>query len=345
MAKKDKPKFNYSLEVKLLKEKGPERLYLLYGAEDYLRERFLDELKKICVSDELDFNYKRLDGPNIELQKLAEAVDAVPFFAEHTFVEVRGFDINKCRDADCEKLKSIISDIPDYCTVVIIIGSDYELDGRLAGVKAVKKYGRSIEFTEQDQDALIKWIANRFSAYSKSISRTDAEYLTFVSGNLMNRLIPEIEKIASHTTEPVVTRADIDATAHRIPEADVFEMTDMLSQGRIDAAASLLSALLTDKNNAPIYLLAIFAQQIRKMYAFKLAQSKGKGKNAIMEICSLRYDFLYNKLATCAKPYSLTALKNLVELCAEYDFLMKSSGVDNVVLMKELLIKVAVMEK
>lgn len=345
MAKKEKTKFNYGLEVKLLKEKGPERLYMLYGEEDYLRERFLDELKKLCVADDLDFNYKRLDGPSIEMSRLSEAVDSVPFFSERTLVEVRGFDINKCRESECEKLKSIISDIPDYCTVAIIISSDYELDGRLAGVKAVKKYGRNIEFTQQDQDALIKWIANRFSAYSKSISRSDAEYLTFVGGTLMNRLIPEIEKIATHSKEAVITRADIDSTAHRIPEADVFEMTDMLSQGRIDAAASLLSALLTDKNNSPIYLLAIFAQQIRRMYAFKLAQSKGKGKSAIMEIVGLRFDFLYNKLSTCAKPYSLSSLKSLVELCAEYDFLMKSSGIDNTALMKELLIKVAVQEK
>lgn len=345
MAKKEKTKFNYSLEVKQLKDKGPERLYLLYGQEDYLRERFVDELRKLCVNDELDFNYKRLDGPAIDMNALSEAVDSIPFFTERTFVEVRGFDINKCRDSDCEKLKRIVSDIPDYCTLAIIISSDYELDGRLAGVKAVKKYGRSIEFTEQDQDALIKWIAARFSAFSKSISRSDAEYLTFVSGTLMNRLIPEIEKISSYSSEAIVTRAHIDATAHRIPEADVFEMTDLLSQGKIDAAAKLLSALLSDKNNSPIYILAIFAQQIRRMYAYKLAQSKGKGKSAVMELAGLKYDFIYNKVSLCAKPYSLSALKNLVELCTEYDFLMKSSGIDNAVLMKELLIKVAVLEK
>ncbi len=345
MARKEKPKFNYNVEVKRLKERGPERLYLLYGQEDYLRERFVDELKKLCISDDMDFNYKRLDGPIPDMTAFSEAVDSVPFFAERTFVELRGFEINKCKDADCEKLKSIISDIPEYCTIAIIIGSDYEMDGRLAAVKAVKKFGYCLEFTEQDQDALIKWIANRFSAAGKSISRSDAEYLSFVSGTLMNRLIPEIEKISSYCSGNIVTRSDIDATAHRIPEADIFEMTDLLSQGKIDAAARLLSALLSDKNNSPIYILAVFSQQIRKMYAFKLAQSKGKSKSVIMELASLRFDFLYNKVSICAKPYSLKALKNLVELCAEYDFLMKSSGMDNELLIKELLIKIAVEEK
>ena len=345
MAKKEKPKFNYNLEVRLLKEKGPERLYLLFGPEDYLRERFVEQLRNVCVNDELDFNYKRLEGPSIDMSELSEAVDSVPFFAERSFVEVRSFDVNKCREAECERLKGILSDIPEYCTVAIIISSDYEMDGRLSGVKAVKKYARSIEFTEQDQDALIKWISNRFSALGKSISRSDAEYLTFVSGTLMNRLIPEIEKIATYCAGAVVSRGDIDATAHRIPEADIFEMTDMLSQGKIDTAARLLGDLLSDKNNSPIYILAIFAQNIRKMYAFKLAQSKGKSKSAIMEFAGIKYDFLYNKTSLCAKPYSLEVLKKLVEMCAEYDYLMKSSGLDNAMLMKELLIKVAVLGK
>ncbi len=345
MAKKEKQKFNYGLEVKYLKDKGPARLYLLYGPEDYLRERFIEELKKLCISDELDFNYKKLSGPSVDMSLLSEAVDSVPFFSDRTFIELRGFDINKCRESECEQLKRIISDLPEYCTLAIIISSDYELDGRLAAIKAVKKYARSIEFTEQDQDALIKWISNRFSAFEKSISRSDAEYLTYVSGTLMTRLIPEIEKVASHCRSNCISRSDIDATAHRIPEADVFDMTDMLSRGNIDSAARLLGDVLADKTNTPIFILAIFSQQIRKMYAYKLAVSKGKGKSAIMELTGVKYDFLYNKLSACAKPYSISALKNLVELCTEYDYLMKSSGVDGAVLMKELLIKVAVLGK
>ena len=124
MAKKDKVKLNYAQEVRQLKENGPQRLYLLYGPEDYLRERFLEELRKICVPEGDDFSYKRLDGPVIDLGQLQEAVDSVPFFSERTLVEVRGYDINKCRENDCERLKSIIGDLPDYCTLVFVMGTD-----------------------------------------------------------------------------------------------------------------------------------------------------------------------------------------------------------------------------
>ncbi|MBE7017346.1 MAG: DNA polymerase III subunit delta [Ruminococcaceae bacterium] len=344
MAKKDKPVFNYNLEIKQLKEYGPERLYLLYGQEDYLRERFVDELKKICAADDSGFNYKRLDGPSINISEFSEAVDSVPFFSERSFVEIRGFDINRCKDSECDKFKAIISDIPEYCTVAVIVNSDYEMDGRLAAVKALKKYAKAIEFTEQGQDALIKWIGNRFSALGKSISRSDAEYLSFVSGTLMNRLIPEIEKISAYVNGNIISRVDIDAAAHRIPEADIFEMVDQLSRGNMDAAAKLLSDLMSDKDNSPIYLLAIFSQQFRKIYSYKLGQNRGLSRVALMELCGVRYDFHFNKLSIQAKNYSLSSAAKLVELCTEFDYLMKSGG-DNEELMKDLLLRVAVADK
>ena len=80
MAKKNTPAFNYNLEVKKLRESGPDRLYLLFGEEDYLRERFIDEIKKICSADDSGFNCKRLDGPAINMNELSEAVDSVPRF-------------------------------------------------------------------------------------------------------------------------------------------------------------------------------------------------------------------------------------------------------------------------
>ena len=109
--------FNYAAELRTLKEREPEHLYLLWGPEDYLREQYLTELKKKCLPEgEDDFSYKRLDGPALDTIKLQQAVDAMPFMTEHTLIELRDVDINRLSDAEgCAK---IISDIPDYCTVV-----------------------------------------------------------------------------------------------------------------------------------------------------------------------------------------------------------------------------------
>lgn len=341
MAKAKKPQFNYNAEVKLLKDKGPERLYLLYGPEEYLRERYLETLRALCVPEADEFSCRRLNGQGLDLNELAEAVNAMPFFTERTFVEVRDYDLNRCKDAVWERLKGVVEDVPDWCTVAFVQSAENAPDGRLAAVKGVKKAGRAIEFTEQDAAALTGWVVNRFKALGKRISRADAEYLIFLSGARMYGLIPEIEKAAAYASGDAVTRAEIEATANRVPEADVWAMTDQLAARRYDDAAATLGDLLSDRDNHPILLTALIGQQLRRMYACKVGQAAGRGRADVMELCGIRFDFIYEKLAASVKPYSVEALGRLVSLCAEYDYRMKSAGVDPYVLIRELFARIS----
>ena len=91
--KKKQEVLDYNAQVRTLRERGPGRLYLLWGREDYLREQYLMELKKLCLpGGEDDFSYHRFDGAELDFQALADAVDAVPFLSERTLIEERGFD-------------------------------------------------------------------------------------------------------------------------------------------------------------------------------------------------------------------------------------------------------------
>ena len=47
--KKKTEVLDYGAQVRSLREQGPGRLYLLWGREDYLREQYLIELKKLCL--------------------------------------------------------------------------------------------------------------------------------------------------------------------------------------------------------------------------------------------------------------------------------------------------------
>ena len=340
MAKKKEEAFNYPAELRTLKERGPERLYLLWGPEDYLREQYLFQLKKICLPEgEDDFSYKRIDGPALDANAFQQAVDAMPFMTEHTLIELRDVDINKLADADaCLKT---ISDIPDYCTIVFLQNAEYEPDGRLRFVKALRSEGKELKFTQQSQGMLTDWIVRRFAAAGKRIDLSAAQRLIFISGDLMSRLIPEIEKIAAYTSTDKVTQEDVEAVANHIPEAVVFEMTELMAQKKVNSALSVLSELLADKNNEPIMMLAVLGKQMRQLYAARLALEKNLGTKYVMEVCSMKYDYIAAKLLTAAKGFTLTQLRRAVELCAETDYRMKSSGADPKELLKEAVLRIA----
>ena len=339
-SRRDEGKLNYSAEIRELKERGPGRLYFLWGPEDYLREQYLLTLKKLCLPEGEDgFSYKRLNGPELDVRALQQAVDAIPFMSERSFVELRGVDLNKLAEPDaCLK---VLGDIPDYCTVAFVQSAQFEPDGRLKLTKGLRSLAREIKFTPQTQGMLTDWIVRRFAAAGKSVELAAAQRLIFISGDLMSRLIPEIEKVAAYAREERVTVADVEAVASHIPEADIFEMTEMIAQRKTNSALSILAELMADRENEPIAVLAVLGGQMRRLYAARLAIEQQLGSKYVMEVCALKYDFIANKLLNAARGFSLSQLRRSVELCCEMDYRMKSASGDPRELLKETVLRIA----
>lgn len=334
-------KFDYAATVRALRDEGPQRLYLLYGEEDYLREQFFEEIKKLTVDPgTADFNHKRIPDLAVGMDDLREAVTALPFFAERTLIEVREFDPGKLKERDLDALKQLVQDIPDYCTLVLIPPTGKDPDGRLAIVKAIRKQGCAIAFTAQGESMLCNWIRRRFQAMDKTISKTTAEYLIFVSGSLMNQLITEIEKVAGFAKGEEVTVQDIDAVVTRLPESNIFEMTERMAKRDFNGAAAIAADLLRNKEH-PIMLTAMVGQQFRRLYAARLSMDESLGTDYVRDVCGIKHDFILKRLMGAAQGFTLQQLERAVALCAETDFAMKSAGGDSEERFKDLLLRLA----
>ena len=334
---KPPPSCDFNVEIKKLKTAPPARIYLLYGSEDYLSDFFLNKLRDCCLPDGDDgFSYKRLDGPALDLAQLAKALDVMPVLSERTFIELRNVDINKLPDTD--KTISLLQTIPDYCTVVFFLDASYEPDGRLKFVKFLKEKGTALLFSAQGKTALFKWMDKRFAAFEKTIEPAAKERLVLISGDLMNRLIPEIDKIAAYAKGSVVRVSDIEAVATHIPEADVFEMINLISEKKYDNALHILAELLKNKENEPIAMLSLVASQLRKTYGVKLALHTGKRKPEIKELFSITWDFVADRLISAAGRFTFSQLHAAIESCVNAEYSMKTSFVDESGLLTQVLL-------
>lgn len=341
MAKKtENEKLNWSALIRELKQEGPQRAYLLWGPEDYLREQFLAELKKICLPEgENSFSYQRIDGADPDINKIREAADMIPFMSDYSFIELRGMDVNHYSQA--AELEKILAELPEQTVLAIVLAGEKEPDGRLKLVKALRKYTKEIKFTSQTQGMLTDWLVRRFAAAGKKIDLEAAQRLIFTSGDLMSGLIPEIEKVAAYTKGERVTVKEVEAVACHIPQAVIFDMTEQIANKKYNSAMSILAELLADKNNEPIAMLALLGMQMRRLYAARLAQEEGLGSAFIMDTCGIKYDFIVRKLSAAARGYSLPQLRKAVELCAQADYRMKSSGGDPSDILKEAVLRIA----
>ena len=306
------------------------RLYLFCGEEHYLRDHYLQQLKKKLLDGPAeDFNYHRFTQENMNLQALADAVEAMPMMAENSLIQVDDCDLSKLHEADREVLSDILSDIPDYCTVVFVFDT---VAYKKKQVQALDR-GLLVEFNRQSQRELNSWIRRHFRSYGKEIGDRQCEYLTFVTGGTMTALSAEIGKIAAYAQEDIVSEQDINAVVIPVLDAEIFEITDAIAVGDYEKALIKLRTLLQMQED-PIYLLAAIGSGMRRLLYARACMASGKGADALAELLKAStgktpHNFVLQKTMTTARQVSDRFCEQAVTLCMEADEKLKSfSGSD-----------------
>ncbi|NLV50920.1 MAG: DNA polymerase III subunit delta [Clostridiales bacterium] len=332
---------------KEVKNGKPARMYIICGKESYLKEYWLIELRKTLLDGVFDeFNHRRLDGEQLDIRKLEEAVESLPSFAPFTLVEVRDYDLFKCIDEDASRLIALISDLPEWCCLVFYYESmDFKTDKRRKKLyAALEAAGPVIRIDEQGRGQLIRWIQRRFEAYGHDISDSNADYLSFLCGGLMTNLLSEIEKISSYSSTKSITREGIDAVAVPVLDAAVFSLTDSLAAHNYPKAVSVLSELFLMKRDNPSQILAAVAAQFRRLYAAKIAKRLNRDTAFLKKVVSSNSDYYARKLLSSCISMGEAYLASAIRLCAETDLQLKSTTVGSEDLIITLLVKLALRE-
>lgn len=318
-------------------------IYIFHGEESYLREYYLAETKKQLVAGLESFNYHRMEGKGLTVQALTETVEAMPMMSERTMVQVTDWDLYKLNEEQRTAFTALLEDFPPYCCLIIVYDQiEYKPNKTYKKLyAALDKYAKTVKFEEQSQNEILKWVARRFKASGHTIDAPTAEHLLFTCGSLMNGLIPEISKIAAYAKNERITKADIDAVAAPILEAQVFEMTNAISKGSYDRASEVLGTLLKLQEE-PFMLLALIGKEIRKLHTARIALDTGRDKFWLMERWNMRSDYPAKLLLDNARRVSRAWCAAAVKRCYEVDLRIKSvGGVDGADELKLLLMELA----
>ncbi|MEG1878924.1 MAG: DNA polymerase III subunit delta [Pseudoflavonifractor sp.] len=337
-----KTKVDNSAYIKLKKDLSEDSLgslYIFRGEEVYLRDFYLGQMKKKLLPPGMeDFNLHTLEGKSFDLKTLQEMVDCLPMMGSRTMVIVTDYDIYK---GDRDGMAALLGDLPDYvCLVFVYDLIEYKSDAKTKIASMLKGKNCVVDFARQEQGDLSDWVRRRFRAMDKDIAGEDAKYLIFLCGDLMNGLISEIGKIGSYAKDHRVTRADIDAVATPQLDAVVFQMTDAISAGDYDKAASVLGDLL-HMQEPPIKIFYSLGKQLRGLYAARLALDAHKNSGTVMEICGLKSSWQADRLLQSARRFSLAECRRAVVRCGQADLAMKSGGGDPADLLVGVLLDLA----
>ena len=330
-------------ELKLaVRAKDPARLYFFHGEETFLMHYYLDQLKKLLL-DELteSFNFHKLNSETFGVQELADAVENLPMMAEHTLVWVDEIDLFKLNESDREKIGEILSDIPDYCTLVFTyVTTPWKPDKRLKKLwGSIEKYGTVVEFAKQDQRDLIPWIGRHFAAHKKQISTDLCVYLIDITGGTMTALSGEISKICAYSGGDRIVKNDIDAVVEPVLDAVVFQMTDLLGQGEYGAALAKLQALLKMQQE-PIAILGAIGGHFRRLGTARTLLDHGRTAADLSKLTGLG-DYPARKTMSAAGHFSTGFCAKAAELILETDSRVKTSFDEPQRLLEMLLLQLA----
>lgn len=341
MAKKAAPT-NALQELKnALKNKELGRLYFFHGEETFLLNHYLAQMKKQLLDPLTEsFNFHRLNNETFDIRDFADAVENLPMMADATFVQVDDIDLFKMNEGDRNKMAEILSDIPDYCTVVFTyLTAPWKPDKRLKKLWEAVECGTIVEFAKQDQRDLIAWVTRHFAAHKKRISTDLCAYLIDITGGTMTALSGEIDKICAYSGADEIKKTDIDAVTEPVLDAVVFQMTDLLSAGRYDQALLKLQQLLKMQQE-PLAILGAVGGHFRRIGTARTLLDNGRNSSELQKLCGIP-DYPARKTMDAARRFRPEFCRKAAELVLETDYKMKTSFDDSERLLEMLILQLA----
>ena len=291
-------------------------VYLICGEEAFLKKSYKNRMKDAMVGDDT-MNFHYFEGKGLDLKEIISLADTMPFFADRRLILVDGSGFFKSAQ---EELAAYLPQMPDTTCLVF---AESEVDKRNRLYKRVKELGYAAELNKQDAAQLMRWAAGILGRDGKKISRPVMEYFLERTGDDMENIRMELEKLVCYTMgRDVITKEDVDAVGTVHVTSRIFDMVAAIVAGNTKKAMELYEDLLTLKE-PPMRILFLIARQFNQLLQIKELAALGKDKGAMASALKVP-PFAVGKLTAQARAFTREQILSWVTLCVETETAVKT---------------------
>ena len=213
-----------------------------------------------------------------------------------------------------------------------------EVDKRNKLYKKVKDNGYAAELKKQDADQLMRWAAGILSKDGKKITRQVMEYFMERTGDDMENIRMELEKLICYTMgREVITKEDVEAVGTVHVTNRIFEMVTAIVAGNTRKAMDLYEDLLTLKE-PPMRIMFLIAKQFNQLLQVKELAGKGAQKSEIASRVKVP-PFVAGKLMAQARAFTREQILSYVEFCVESEGAVKTGRLSDRLAVELLIAK------
>ncbi len=320
-------------------------VFMLFGEDGYLKKQYLQKITKpIAESDDV-FNYQRFENDS-SLQEVYDAVLQFPVFSDKKCVILRDFDFTGCSSNDFEKLCTLVLEVPES-TVFILwfdvfsfeIKKNSKLDKLLKSFEKIN--GCAVNLTHRREAELCKMLCDGATKRGCRMEITAAKYLIETSGEDIDTLKNELEKLCAFSNGGVITKETVASVSVKTVESDIYRLTEKILKSDLQSAYAMLDDLFFMRVE-PFMILSV----ITSVYVDMHRVLSGKGHNLGIE--KIASDFSYGARAFTLKDAAFNLKKfdfdklylSFQALNAADKALKSFSGNDRIVL-EQLIVKLS----
>jgi DNA polymerase-3 subunit delta len=303
-----------------LKQGDIKPLYLLFGAENYLR----DQAARIITDASLkgaslrEFNETSYSLASTDVQQAIAAAEQLPMMSPRRVVRVR--DFGKLREADEEALARYLAR-PVESSVVIFVAD--ELDKRRKLSKTLLDTCAAVEFAPLKDVELVEWAKKRLRDLKVQTDDRTLHQIVALVGSDVRTLSNELEKLATAALNSgLISMEMVDALVGRSRELSNFELADHLIARNRKRALQTLQRLLDD-GAEPVMLIGLIGSNYRRLALAKELMAKGAANQEVYRqvgIFGRREEFL----ATARRSDAQSLIRSIQRIAAA-DIAIKTS--------------------
>ncbi|MFS0644158.1 DNA polymerase III subunit delta [Siminovitchia sp. 179-K 8D1 HS] len=330
--------------LKRIEEKKFSPLYLLYGTEPFLINEAKEKLMaNVLTEEEMEFDFSSYDLEEASVDEAIEDAETLPFMGDkklimlHNPVFLTALKAKEKVTHDLKKLEAYVEN-PAPFTVLVFTGEYEKLDERKKLVKLLKKNAEVLEAKPLEEKSLKKWVKNRAASLDVMIEERAIDLLRQLAGNDLMILSEEISKLALYAADSKrITEDAVEKLISRSLEQNIFALVDKVVKRDIKEALRIFYDLLK-QNEEPIKILAVLSGQFRLIYQVKELTARGYGQKQIAGMLKV-HPYRVKLAAGQAGSFSSGDLIRIMDMLAESDLKLKSTGMDKKVVIELFLMQ------
>lgn len=298
-----------------------EPLYLLFGAEGYLRDAAARRIADAALHDASlrEFNETSFSLSNTDVQQAIAAAEQLPMMSARRVVRITEFA--RLRETDESALLRYLAR-PVESTVVIFVAD--ELDKRRKLTKTLLDACFSVEFAPLKDAELSTWARSRLRDLKAETDDRTLHQIIALVGASVRQLATELDKLATAALPSGrITMEMVETLVGRSRELSNFELTDYLIARDRRRALQTLRRLLDDGAEPPM-LIGLLASNYHRLALAKELMSRGSPNDEVFRLAAVPYSKREDFLATARRTDAAT-LSQRIQRIADADLAIKTS--------------------